>query len=166
MCSKEHVKIAYFAYFHNVISYGIIFWGSYKSNLQKIFKIQKHAIRIITNSPRKSSCRNLFKELNILPVPCILIFHCLLYVRKNITLFQRNLDVHTYSTRTRNDLHIDRKNKTISLRNLHCLGIRLYNKIPIDIKESKTTILFKKKVKKLLLQKCFYSIEEFTEQGF
>jgi hypothetical protein len=41
--------------------YGIIFWGN-SSNKQKIFKLQKRAIRIITGSTNKDSCRNLFKS--------------------------------------------------------------------------------------------------------
>jgi hypothetical protein len=39
-----------------------------------IFKIQKRIIRIITNSHNVDSCRNLFKELRILPLQSQYIF--------------------------------------------------------------------------------------------
>ena len=49
-----------------IMSYGIIFWGNQPQS-EKIFKIQKRVIRIITNSRAKDSCRELFKKLEILP---------------------------------------------------------------------------------------------------
>jgi len=47
--SPETMRMVYFAYLHSILSYGIIFWGN-QSYSDKIFKIQKRAIRIITNS--------------------------------------------------------------------------------------------------------------------
>ena len=44
----ETLKIAYLAFAHSILPYGIIFWGISKhSNM--ILKIQKRMIRIITN---------------------------------------------------------------------------------------------------------------------
>jgi len=63
----------YFSYVHSVMSYGIIFWGnSHPSN--SIFKIQKRIIRIITNTGSHDSCRQLFKQLQILSLPSQYIF--------------------------------------------------------------------------------------------
>jgi len=51
----ETLKIAYFAFAHSILSYGIIFWGISKhSNMQ--FKIQKRMIRIIMNVDSRTSC--------------------------------------------------------------------------------------------------------------
>jgi len=46
---------------------GIIFWRN-STHSSKIFKIQKKAVRIIMGRWRSESCRNLFKELKILPL--------------------------------------------------------------------------------------------------
>ena len=63
----ETLKIAYFAFAHSILSYGIIFWGISKhSNM--IFKIEKRMIRIIMNVDSTTSCRSLFKQLGILPL--------------------------------------------------------------------------------------------------
>jgi len=68
MMSQETLRMVYyFAYVHSIMSYGIIFWGS-QPHSEKIFKIQKRVIRIITNSRAKDSCRELFKKLEILPL--------------------------------------------------------------------------------------------------
>jgi hypothetical protein len=44
-----------------------MFWANC-SDSNKIFKLQKRAIRIITRSKNKALCRELFKKLNILPL--------------------------------------------------------------------------------------------------
>jgi len=85
------LRTVYFSYFHSVMSYRVIFWGnSYISN--NIFKIQKRIIRIITNKGSRDSCRNLFKQLQILTLPSQSIFSLLTFVVKNRDVFvqQRN----------------------------------------------------------------------------
>ena len=59
--SPETLRIVYFAYVHSIQSYGITFWGNQPYS-DKIFKIQKRAIRIITNSRMRDSCTELFKN--------------------------------------------------------------------------------------------------------
>jgi hypothetical protein len=74
------------------MSYGIIFWAI--PNYSKIiFKIQKRVIRIITNSGNRDSCRDLFKNLNILPLQSQYLLTLLMFVVKNKELFKSNLDV-------------------------------------------------------------------------
>jgi len=47
--SQETLRMVYFSYVHPIMSYGIIFWGN-EPYSDKIFKIQKRVVRIITNS--------------------------------------------------------------------------------------------------------------------
>ena len=61
-------KSIYYAYFHSFIKYGIICWGN-SSNSGKIFTVE-NKIMIIVNAQPRTSCRSLFKQLKILPVPC------------------------------------------------------------------------------------------------
>ena len=64
--SQETLKIVYYSYFQSIINCGLIFWGkSLHSAL--IFNIQKNVIRIITGCGHKDSCRDLFKNLKVLP---------------------------------------------------------------------------------------------------
>jgi hypothetical protein len=64
--SVSSLKMIYHAFFHSVMSYGIIFWGN-SSYSTMIFEMQKKAIRIIVCGNRVL-CRNLFKKLQILPL--------------------------------------------------------------------------------------------------
>jgi hypothetical protein len=60
--SVSSLKVIYYALFHLVMSYGIIFWGN-PSHSSIIFRIQKKAIRIMEGCGNRVSCRNLFKKL-------------------------------------------------------------------------------------------------------
>jgi len=65
--SPETLRMVYFAYIHSIMSYGIIFWGNQPYS-DKIFKIKKRVIRIITHSRMRDSCRELFRKLEIRPL--------------------------------------------------------------------------------------------------
>ena len=43
ICDENTLKSIYFAYFHSIIKYGIIFWGN-SSNSKKLFTLQKEVI--------------------------------------------------------------------------------------------------------------------------
>jgi len=81
--SLDVLRSTYFLYAHSIISYGIIFWGT-SSYSDDIFKIQKRIVRIIMNSSRNASCRQLFKDLNILPIQSQYIYIQLFYLLLNI----------------------------------------------------------------------------------
>jgi hypothetical protein len=67
LMKTETLKLVYFAYFHSIMSYGIIFWRN-STDSKKVFYIQKKIIRIMTGTKRRASCRELFKKFNILPL--------------------------------------------------------------------------------------------------
>jgi hypothetical protein len=62
-------QMAYFACFHSITTYGIIFWGN-ASNSCMVLKLQKRVIRTMSGAERRTSCRSLFRKLEILPIPC------------------------------------------------------------------------------------------------
>jgi hypothetical protein len=51
-----------------------------------------------------ASCRNLFKELNILPLASQYLFSLLVFVLQNKALFPSNIESHTIATRSGHDL--------------------------------------------------------------
>jgi hypothetical protein len=62
----DTLKSVYFAYFHSIMKYGIIFWGS-SSNSKRIFTSQKKIIRIMAAAKARNLCGRLYKKLEILP---------------------------------------------------------------------------------------------------
>jgi hypothetical protein len=88
----DTLKLVYFAYFHSVVSYGLIVWGN-STDSNKVFYIQKKIIRIMAGVKSRVSCRKLFRKFNILPLASEFIL-CLLFVVENLDKFKRNTDVH------------------------------------------------------------------------
>ena len=104
----ETLRMAYFAYFHSIIRYGIIFCGN-ATNKCKALKLQKRVIRIMSGAEPRASCRDLFWKLKTLPVPCQYILSLMLYNPNN---FQTGLEGHELHTRSKNQLFIPIANLT------------------------------------------------------
>uniref|UniRef100_A0A1B6GLN6 Alkylated DNA repair protein AlkB homologue 8 N-terminal domain-containing protein n=1 Tax=Cuerna arida TaxID=1464854 RepID=A0A1B6GLN6_9HEMI len=65
-------KLVYFGLIESLIRYSIILWGSScKGNLNRIFVLQKRAIRCILKLKPTDLCYVNFKQLQILTVPGI-----------------------------------------------------------------------------------------------
>ena len=151
----------YFSYFHSILSYGIIFWGNsaYSSN---IFKIQKRVIRIIRNARNRDSCRQLSKNLKILPLKSQYIFSLLLFVAKNRYLYESNSEIHNINTRFSSDLHIPTANLTTFQKDLFYFRIKVFNHLPTSTKNSSHDInQFRSVLKSFLLINAFCSEEYF-----
>jgi hypothetical protein len=150
------LRSTYFSYAHSIISYGIILWGN-SSYSEEIFKIQKRTIRIIMNSRRNASCRQLFKDLNILPIQSQYIYSIVLFVTKN-----KDSQVHKINTRQTFDLYIPTAKLTIYQKGVYYSGIKVYNHLPTAIKDlSDDKNKFKLALKRYLLHNSFYSLEEY-----
>lgn len=61
-------------------------------------------MRLISDVGRDTSCRELFKTLNILPVPCMYIIEFVYYIKLTINRVEQNSDRHDYNTWQRSDL--------------------------------------------------------------
>ena len=157
------LRTVYFSYFHSVMSYGIIFWGtSHLSN--NIFQTQKRIIRIITNKCKRDFCRQLYKQLQILTFPAQYIFSLLMFVIKYRDFFPSNSEIHDRDTPYNHNLHFPTTNPTLVQRGVLYSGIKIYNHLPTHIKSlSKDPKQFKLKLKSFLLEQSLYSLEEFYQ---
>jgi hypothetical protein len=90
----------YFAYFHSVMKYGIIFWGN-SPNSKIICTLQKRTVRIIAGVKSRNSCKNLFMRLVILTLASQYIS----FVVNNQEPFQTNSAIHSINTKNRDHLH-------------------------------------------------------------
>ena len=157
------LKMVYYSYFHSIMSYGIIFLGS--SHLSNnTFRIQKRIIRIITNRSKRDSCRQLYKQLQILTFPGQYIFSLLMFVIKYREFFPSHSDVHDRNTRYNSNLHLPTTNlKLVQKRVLH-LGIKIFNQLSTNIKSfSKDPKHFKIRLKSFLLEHTLYSLDEYYQ---
>jgi hypothetical protein len=95
---RDTLKMIYYAYFHAIMRYGLIFWGK-SSHSGNIFKLQKRIIRIVMGARPRDFCRELFKVLKILPLILFQIPYCLLmtlvssFLKITVMILNRNLIV-------------------------------------------------------------------------
>ena len=162
--------MVYFSYFHSIMTYGIIFWGTSRhSNI--IFRLQKRAIRIITGIRSRDSCREQFRMLKILPLQSQYILSLLLFVvdnREHFKVnserehFKVNSEIHHINTRYRSNLHPPITHLSVYQKGAHYSGIKVFNSLPAHIKElSHNRNHFKRALKNFLCIHSFYSLNEF-----
>lgn len=124
--------MAYIAYFHSIINYGIVFWGT-ASNSCKVLKLQKKAIRIMSGAEPRASCRGLFRKLEILPDPWQHILSLMLYFIDKPNNFQTGLEIHGLHTKTKSQLSIPIANLTSVQKGITHCGVKIYNSLPSNI---------------------------------
>ena len=130
--NQVSIKETYYSYAHSIMSYGLIFWGN-STHSDDIFRIQKRIIRIITNSNRNASCREIFKKLNILPLQSQYIYSILLFIIKNKDQFPLNSNTHTINTRHKNNIHVPPANLTVYQKGVYYSGVKIFNHLPTTI---------------------------------
>lgn len=162
--TKDSLLVIYFAMAYSHISLNIMSWGSGKE-FQRVFVMQKRILRMIFEMDYRESCKPMFVNKKILTVPCIYMYKCVCFVRKNIVQFEESSSTHSYSTRNgsqlRVPLHRTAKFKKSPIYN----AITFYNKLPAEIKNSNTDKLFHEKTKRLFIQKGYYSTQEYLDDS-
>jgi hypothetical protein len=147
------------------LSYGIIFWANC-SDSNIIFKLQKRAIRIITQSKNKASCRELFKKLNILPLYSQYILSISIQVAQNKHLYVTSQEIHNLDTRYKTNFHPPVSNTTKYQKGPYYSGIKIFNHLSENIKKlSNNIILFRSALKGFLYANSFYTVEKFFNYG-
>jgi hypothetical protein len=91
-------------------------------------------IRIISGVGPRDSCRNLFKELDILPLSGEYILSLMLFVVDNQNKFCSGLEVHGLNIRSRNQLYLPILNLSVFQKDTKCTGIRLLIDCPWPFK--------------------------------
>jgi hypothetical protein len=158
------LRNVYFAKFQSLISYGLIFWGG-ESESNKVLKIKKSILRVMKSVNNRSTCRPIFKELKILTVTALYIFEVLCYFQKYNLYTTRNSDPYEHNTRRKEDLHVLSCNKLTFKKSVINMGIKAYNRLPLEIRKSKGFKDLKHNLKLFLLDHPFYTMKEFLLEG-
>jgi len=163
--TQNQIVMYYKSNVESVLRYGICFWG-YSTDSQIVFKTQKKIIRKICGVSRMTSCRPLFKRLSILPLACLLILEMSSYIFLNKRDFITNVESHGRDTRSREQFRIPSYRLNTSRGFTSCLGLKIFNKIPADIKNESSITKFKGSLTRRLLSNTFYSVEEYLSFVF
>ena len=145
--------------FQSVACYAILAWG-HSCHMDRIFKQQRRALRIICGMAFREDVKEKFTELKILTIPSRFVFESLIYAYQNQASFQTNTNFHNYNTRSANNIRPDfiRLQKSRISSNHYC--IEYFNKLPTHTKKLPLQ-KFKKYIKDMLIEKALYSIHCF-----
>jgi hypothetical protein len=102
------------------------------------------------------SCRNLFRELKILTDKSLYIFEIICFMKKNKIYTTQYSDVHDYNTIHKQNLYIQFCNTECSKGGVINVGTKIFNGLPIELKNEMNLNVFKGKLKGYLLCNVFF----------
>jgi hypothetical protein len=83
------------------------------------------------------SCRELFKQLSILPIPCVYIFSLMMFVVNNLDNFQPNNSIHGVNARNKECLNKPFTHLSSFQKGVYYFGVKLFNSLPKNIVDKK-----------------------------
>ena len=156
------LKLVYFAHIHSHLSYGALLWGNQKYSI-KLFRIQKKAVRLMCGLPQRSNCINSFKDLQIMTLPNLFVFQCVLYIKENYSQYTEHGTCHEYYTRGRDNLMVTYCRLAKTHKSFTNISVKLFNSIPFEIRKLPMN-KFELTMKQFMLDNPIYKIYEFYEK--
>lgn len=122
--TTKTLMLIYYAFFHSVVSYGIIAWGgAYMNNLNVVNNLQKKLIKMISKN-------TLFTTNLPLNLEQLFSLESLIYHYNSLkTIYLQSESI------TRNkSIPLPKMIKRVSNKNNYNLAIKLYNRLPNELK--------------------------------
>lgn len=108
----------------------------------------------------RDSCRGKFRELSLLTVYGLYLHECLLYLHRNKNDFLLNNTNTMYNTRTV-DIYYPIHRLTLSEKNPSYMCIKIFNKLPRELKLIENYKIFKRKTKTFLIDLEPYCLDDY-----
>ena len=156
------LKMLYFAMVYPRLLYGIeIYANTYSTYLHDLMILNNRLLRILQHRLPTTKSDELYKSYNTLPINKLFQFQLLIHTH-NIFFNLQNLpkifhaaritnsDVHSYNTRSSLDFHRKSINSRFGLKTSTNLCTKLWNSLPIYLKNLPSINLFKKGLKEFL----------------
>ncbi|KAK9889372.1 hypothetical protein WA026_004648 [Henosepilachna vigintioctopunctata] len=162
---KHHVDIdtlmvIYFSNFQSLLSYGVIFWGS-SSQWNRVFVIQKLALRTIYRMKLRDSCRGLFRTKKILTLNGLFIYKSLLFLHKHEKCYENYKSGN--KTRRMEPFLYPRHKLSLLENSAMYMSMKLFNALPRRFQMIPDFRKFKKLIFDLLIRCEPYNTTEFFE---
>ena len=160
----EILKQLYYSLFYSFVSYGIFVWGfTYKYFVQRLIVTQKKFIRAMNFNKANAHTNPIFPQLEFLKIDDIRQLQLLSFVCDCLNkiapiyfhdYFVPSSQVHNFNTRlaAHGDLFLECKNTfQYGIRSIEYNGARLWNMLPIALRETSSSSVFRSELKKYLL---------------
>lgn len=154
--------MVYHGLFLSRVRYGIVAWGSTsEQNMTRVLILQKRAVRLIAGLGWRQTCREAFKELQLLTVPSLYIMETVMYCLEYGD-FPTMYDVTGRSTRRAADLCLSPKRLIKSEQHVFRQGRVLFNALPQELKAERPNLRkFRRLLRQFLVEGVFYTKKEF-----
>ena len=151
----------YYRLIYPHLTYCNIVWGNtHPTFLNKLFILQKKAVRLLTSSDYRAHTSNLFQTLNILTIFDIYSYQLGVFMYKidhNCLpsvfqyFFKLNSDDHYHFTRSWNKIHVSSINTEINRKSIVYSGVKFWNNLDATIKNALSLHTFTYHLKRHLL---------------
>ena len=160
--NKKTLLTLYYTFIYPYLNYCITSWGSAnKTILDPLIKLQKKAVRLISNAPKLTHTKPLFFNTRVLTVNNLYIYnigsfmHAFINGKQPIpfnNMFTFNSYIHNHGTRQESRLHTPVGKTSFSYKTIKFRGVSIYNNIIfLNIDTKCSTAAFKAQLKDLLL---------------
>ena len=151
----------YYSFMYPYLTYANVIWGNAPATtLWPIYKLQKIALRMITNTRRGNSTQTHCKVLKILRLPEIYTFSTSIFMYKYLHnmmppslnhLFQRNQEIHHHYTRGASNLRPPNIRTKWADNFITATGVRIWNQHSINLDPQMKLSTYKKTIIQLLI---------------
>ncbi len=135
------------------LNYGLLLWGnSTREKMNKLYRLQKRPMRVISNSEYLSHTEPIFKMFKVLNIFDMFTKEVAIFMfkynnkmlpRSFENFFQTHKENHNYNTRNRNDYKIP----IHKINSILTVGPKIWNGLPQNVKMSATLGQFKSNLK-------------------
>jgi len=143
------------------LNYGILIWGNTcKTYLDKLIKLQKWAIRTVSNSHYRSHSRPLFVKYNVLTVDDMYLLELGVFMFRFFKnelpavfndYFTKRNDIHNYQTRHTNNFNLTHNKKVFADHSIRTSGPIFWNSLDKTIKTSNSSKHLRNQLKQKLI---------------
>jgi hypothetical protein len=124
--SQDVLNMIYYAYFHSLMIYGLLFWGNSLHSIE-VCRLQKKILSIMMGARSRDYWRDFFSVLRILPSTSQYIYStpCSMWIIKQY--FTENSTL--YDIKTINNENLFQPQSNLSIRRVLCMLASKYIKI-------------------------------------
>jgi hypothetical protein len=159
---KKYLIQLYYSFIFPYLIYCNVIWGNAAATtIWPIFRLQKIALRLITNTKRGHSTKIHSINLRLLRVPEIYTYSVTIFMYKythqmmpiNLnSLFRKNQDIHSYNTRGAQNLRTPQIKTTLAEKFITSAGAKIWNSMKNKLDTTQKISTFKQKLISLLLE--------------
>jgi hypothetical protein len=131
--NTDTLKSIYFVYFHSLKKYGKSS-GVIHLTAKRFLYCWRKLLRLMMGVNSRSSCRYLFKRLEILTVPCEYVCSLINFITNIEDHFHTNQDVHSVNTRHKHYTHKPTANLSCVQKSTYYAGIKIFSILKSDLK--------------------------------